>query len=345
MEEGYKCFRRDGLPDDCVDSLPPTAVLSVKKDNVLTLKFLEPVKCNVNSKFFLNFLIGVRMKSTFMEVNLANTKGSCNVSWQLSTSFAELIAINQMIIHTNVSCSLIGTEIFVIRFKRPDFITDLSNNSMTSSVYKAQALKYVPDSVKAAVSQAGTTFTASAFATFGLVLLMNLVKSAAIGSFWAFVNMLQILSYIPLINFNLPYNLETFMTQYLSVSKITPPYSALPNWIPNVTSYFSSFFIGLSGYRFTLCGYETWSFLYNFSDELTTWMLLAVFYGILRLLTCVIPESRYCFEYEYSKNSCGFIHRWKRDYEYNAIIRILTECYLNMIFCAFLNLWLVFFPL
>jgi len=30
--------------------------------------------------------------------------------------------------------------------------------------------------------------------------------------------------------------------------------------------------------------------------------------------------------------------RWMKEYRYNGILRILFECYLNMNFCAFLNL-------
>jgi len=33
----------------------------------------------------------------------------------------------------------------------------------------------------------------------------------------------------------------------------------------------------------------------------------------------------------------------RAEYEYNSVLRILFECYLNMNFCAILNLWSVFF--
>ena len=35
------------------------------------------------------------------------------------------------------------------------------------------------------------------------------------------------------------------------------------------------------------------------------------------------------------------MHKWRKEYEYNAVIRVLIECYLNLVFCALLNLWSV----
>jgi hypothetical protein len=35
---------------------------------------------------------------------------------------------------------------------------------------------------------------------------------------------------------------------------------------------------------------------------------------------------------------CGYVHKWKADYEYNTVIRVLMEAFLQMTFCALLNI-------
>eukprot|EP00826_Nyctotherus_ovalis_P017827 TRINITY_DN15270_c0_g1_i7.p2 TRINITY_DN15270_c0_g1~~TRINITY_DN15270_c0_g1_i7.p2 ORF type:complete len:110 (+),score=21.17 TRINITY_DN15270_c0_g1_i7:177-506(+) len=103
----------------------------------------------------------------------------------------------------------------------------------------------------------------------------------------------------------------------------------LPDFIPNPQRLFEffngiEFNIGIEMYSF-----ESPSFLYNFMDELSTWLLLLLFYILIRLLVKLRPSSR-------------LLLGWKSNYEYNAVIRTLIETYLSLFFCSLLDLWFVY---
>jgi len=140
--------------------------------------------------------------------------------------------------------------------------------------------------------------------------------------------MLQILSFIPGINCYLPPNLETFLTEYLNIGNLVFPFQLLPDWIPNPLSWLSYYLMNPISTRFSLCGYESISFIYNFGAQLFTWVLLFIGYLILTAITKLFPEPK-----------CMYFHKWKKEYEYNVIFRVIIECYLQMSFCAILNLW------
>ncbi len=232
-----------------------------------------------------------------MTVWIEGAKGACDFKASPYTGFAAGVHLTEFFVQGTVSCSLKGkSEIIYVRFNKLGVITDLQGNKLSTQLLHGEALRYVyvSDSEAAVVAGTGSAFTASSLVTLGLVVGVNMLQSAAVGSFWVFVNMLQMLSYVPAINCDFPYNLETFLTKYLTVSKISIPYDIFPDWVPNPMSYLSSFVTLPFSARFEVCGYETFSFIYNFSDQLTTWLLIFAFYVLLRILTHIIPESKYC---------------------------------------------------
>jgi len=179
------------------------------------------------------------------------------------------------------------------------------------------------------VDGAGSSFSASSMVTLGVVVGASLLQSTVVGSFWSFVNMVQIISYIPLLKLEIPYNFQIFLTEYLSVAKVAIPFNLLP--IPNPLDFLKAFITDSLGENFSICGYETFSFIYNFGQELTTWICIFGFYLVLCFFDRILPD-----------NSFILIRRWKKDYEYNAVIRILIETNMNLVFCAFLNIWVAY---
>lgn len=265
-----------------------------------------------------------------MTIWIEGTTEECEMKVRPYTNFTAFTHFTRFLVQGVVACSLKGkTEVVYVRFEKPSLIKDLSNNALSTQLLQANTIRYVyvSDSQAAAISGAGTSFTATSLLTFGLVLGASLLQSAAVGSFWVFVNMLQMLSYAPAINCDFPYNLEVFLTEYLSVSKVSIPFNLLPTWIPNPLSFLSGFLTTPFNARFLLCGYESFSFIYNFADQLLTWLLVLLFYILLRILTYLIPEK-----------TCAIFHKWRKEYEFNAVIRILIECYLNLVFCSMLNI-------
>jgi len=150
--------------------------------------------------------------------------------------------------------------------------------------------------------------------------------------------MVQLLSYIPLINGQLPPNMELFIGRYLSVGAIKIPFRSFPSFIPNPLSLLTAFVTNAFNDRFQLFGFESVSFIWNFAEQLATWLIMLVTYLVLRLLCKYLPQNRYGYSLLTTSYRCLYIRRWKADYEYNAAIRVLMESFLQMTFCAMLNI-------
>ncbi len=221
---------------------------------------------------------------------------SCKISSvEMQTNFSAYTHMNSFKLSVSVPCTLKGkSETFNVQFNDLALIRDNGDNKLSTPLITARAPKYTYASAaeKAAVSTSGSAFQAVTLATFALVIVLSMLQSAAVGSFWIFVNMLQLLSYIPAIDCVFPYNLNAFLTQYMSVSSVSIPYSILPDWVPNLLSYLSDFVTEPFNSQFEGCGYESLSFIYNFADQLTTWLLVLMFYLLLRFLTWIVPVSK-----------------------------------------------------
>eukprot|EP01022_Parablepharisma_sp_SALTPOND_P034527 TRINITY_DN920_c0_g1_i1.p6 TRINITY_DN920_c0_g1~~TRINITY_DN920_c0_g1_i1.p6 ORF type:complete len:224 (+),score=6.17 TRINITY_DN920_c0_g1_i1:3523-4194(+) len=215
------------------------------------------------------------------------------MDFYLLTAFSANTVFDSLPIQANVTCSLRNYEIFKVKFLNPKLIQDLRNNSLCTPVLTARALRYVyiSEAEKIAIEGTGSAFSVMSLITLGLAILIRLLKSAAMESFWDFVNMLQLLSFGPIISCVVPHNLEMFLTEYLEVCKVTFPFRLLPSWLPSPTDYLSSFLTVPFNERFLICGYEALSFIYNFAEELATWVLLLGFYILLKLLTCIFSKS------------------------------------------------------
>jgi len=279
-----------------------------------------------------------------MNVILEGVKQECGITWDFNGSFKANTKFDTLIIQTYPNCSLqSNAQVFIVKFNEPKYIIDNGNNHLLTPVLTVRSFRfiYISPGEAAALEATGSAFSGSSLLTFALMLGISMLQSAAIGSFWAFVNMVQILAYLPVISVEIPTNLEIFLTQYLTVNKMVFPFKLLPNIPYNPLNYLWVFITKPLNDRFILSGYETLSFIMNFSEELLTWIMLFFFYLLLKVLTAIIPKTTYFSIVKYMKR-CETIHKWREDYEYNAIIRILIECYLNMIFCAILNIWNVF---
>jgi len=328
IEDGFKCIRREKDSDYCYDIVQPTATLHVLKENVLFIEFSENVLASF--KTFSEFVSKIQLQ-------IEGIEHDCYYSWSLHNTVSQNIKFTNLTIHVKLNCSLQeNAQIFTVEFKSDKMITDPYGNKLATPILSARSKRYIyiSDTAKDIVDGTGSSFSMSGFVTFGIILGINLLQSTAVESFWAFMNMLQMLMYIPIISCELPYNLEIFLTQYLSVGRVAFPFKMLPTWIPNPINWIKSKLVLPFDMRFSICGFDSLSFIYNFSEQLFTWILLLVFYLAVRFLCLIIPET-----------SCSIVHKWRKDYEFNTPIRVLIETYLNMTFCSFLNIWFVFLAL
>jgi len=325
IEEGYKCYKQTNGPDHCYDYIVPYAKLKMKKTNEIEIQFSELIVVNANSDLL----------SEHMIVWVEGTTNSCPISWKSREYFYKGKLTTELILELKIECGLKGNaEIFYVNITDPYLITDPGKNKLLNNLLEVRSKRflYISDAEKEIVVGTGETFDFSTMITLGLVVCASLLQSAAVESFWAFLNMVQILSYVPLITCDLPHNLEIFLTEYLSASKISLPFHLLPDWVPQPLDYLKEFITEPLNARYLIAGYQSISFVYNFAEQLCTWVLLLLFYSLLKLACCIIESSKF-----------KLIHKMKKEYEFNTVIRVLIECYMNMSFCVVLNLWMVFY--
>ncbi len=288
IEPGFVCHKQGegNGPDICEDVAAPAAVLKVFKRNTLEIKFSEAVTCAVPTK-------QSEFKET-LEIELLGVN-SCPITWSFADHYNAYEPLTALSIKTAIPCTIKGkAETFRVTFKSPHLVQDMAGNSLSTPVLTVNAIRqvYISDTEKAVIDGAGTAFSITSFLTLILFLLLSMLQSVAVGAFWAFINMLQLLSYLPIIDGKIPTNLELFLTQYLSVSKVAFPFSMFPNWVPSPNWYTDWFVTNPVNERFQTCGYQTRSFAYNFSDQIGTWIFLAIFYGVLHILIRVLSESK-----------------------------------------------------
>ncbi len=297
VESGYRCTNRaaQGLPDLCVDVVSPTAELHIAKGNILQVQFSELVVSVLAGNFAgESEMIEEKLNAT-IAVRLEGAKAGCgeDIKWGI-VGFQRKFKV--LLIQVAVPCSLHGNaEEFYVTFEKPKAICDLSGNPLSVSELHALAKRYVyiDSSMEAAVGGTGSAFTAASMAALGFALGMNLFQSSVTSTFWVFMDLLQMLSYLPLIDLEMPDNLELFLTEYMTVGSLTVPFQILPSWVPNPANFLTDFAGEMLDSRFITCGYESMSFVYNMSDTLFTWVLLLGLYLFLRAMAACLPRKRY----------------------------------------------------
>lgn len=322
IEYGAKCTSHPNSPDVCVDILAPTAGMRLKSGTAMQITFSEAVISRVSSKAL----------EKVMEVSLKK----CEFTWKLLSTFPAYSALTELTIEIFPKCSLKRADICTVTFKNRMVITDLSGNSLETETVKAKLPEHRFTSSEAALVAAGTAISAASTGTLVFALGVSLLQGYAVGSLWHFVNMVQILSYIPLLNGCVPANYKIVLTDYLAVKSIVLPFDVLPDFFDPL-SHLSRFLTDPLNEKFSELDYESISFIFNFGDEMLTWIVLGLLYLLLILVGRIIPK----FLYTSLIHSKPHIERWKQEYKFNGVIRVLLECYLNMNFCALLNLRMV----
>ena len=285
VEQGYFCSSESmSEPDICIDIAPPTATLHVLAGNKLIVEFAELVKSTAS---FTEL-----MKK--MKVSLENTISPCEMTWSIGPNYVANTNFINLTIITRSFCIIKGiNEEFIVQFSDTSLIRDRANNKLATTLVRAPARKqsYIPESSKKALAAAGTLFSSSGLTTFALSVGLVVFQSVAVGSFWSFINIIQILSYLPMIDCLIPYILEIFLTQYLTMGKLTIPYSILPNWFPNPLNWLSDLVLSNLGENYIRTGISSVSFLYNFADQLTTWIVLGIIYIFLKAVSAITPNE------------------------------------------------------
>ena len=288
VEEGFICVRQDYEPDVCYDTTVPQATLSIKKGNLLVIDFNKGMVAHMGS---------VQLALS-MTVQLRGAEEDCMFSWKLVDVFHENYQFDKLTVKASPRCSLQGAaQTYVVTFNDVTALTSPIGYSLKNNVLRANALRYIyiSEADKRTLSAVGESFSSTGLATLGLMLGVSAFQSVAIQSLWNFINMLQMLSYISLIDCYIPQNLEIFLNEYLTIRNLAIPFSIIPEFKYNPLSYIDSFLTEPFNDKFFATGYESISFIFNLSDEILTWLLLFLLYFVLKLLCFLLPKSRYLF--------------------------------------------------
>eukprot|EP00826_Nyctotherus_ovalis_P047315 TRINITY_DN5429_c0_g1_i20.p1 TRINITY_DN5429_c0_g1~~TRINITY_DN5429_c0_g1_i20.p1 ORF type:complete len:529 (-),score=105.27 TRINITY_DN5429_c0_g1_i20:544-2130(-) len=328
VEEGFACYTRANEPDKCLDIVPPKASLSVRKGTLLTVTFNEDVFVTMDEDYL----------KSMMQVYL---KSGCELTWDFASSLKPNAKLTKFEIQTEPRCSLKASQdSFTVEFNDVSCVVDRDGNELETRVLEARTMRYVYSSAsEMAYSEGlGSAFDSSSMVTLGVMVFISLFQSVSVGPFWSFVNMVQLVSYLPALDCTIPSNLEIFLTDYMNIRKVAIPTDLLPDFVMAPLNFIENFVTAPLNDRFSLAGYESLSFLFNFLDELLTWFLVALLYVALIVLCRLVPKSKYSRPDPRFK----YFHEWKSGYEYNGVLRILIEAYLNMNFCAMINVNKVF---
>ena len=176
IEYGYKCTHQEHKRDYCFDIIPPEAKLLVINNSYLAVNFSEPVRLDRDSinEFYNSLSFEIQSTS-------ASEIASCDYSWKPFVSFDDINikSIKIMQISLNIKCSLKGySEEFVLTFKNPSIIKDLTGNNLKNSIITAKTKKfiYLSNSEKAAISGSGSAFAGAGLTTMFLGVGMMLFQ-------------------------------------------------------------------------------------------------------------------------------------------------------------------------
>ena len=322
VEEGFMCKTHDrSRPDVCYDIKPPYGTAKVQPGQIIELTFDENIVAGYDSNTM----------DSYMNVWVEGADSDCGLQWSYKDKFKKKQILNKIYLKVSVICSLKGSESYVIQINNTEAIKDLSNNAYpTAILIRAPSMRfvYVSPATKDIMSGSGAAFTASAAITFGFLFGCSMLQSVAIGSFWSFVNMLQLVSYLPVINVEIPQNFQMFADKFLTISKVSIPFYIFPAWFPSPSMITNNFITKPFSEKFAQIGFPSLSFFGNFADQLGTWFVLFLIYLLLRFLNNIIPKGRFTF-----------IKQWKEDYEYNGVLRMMIESFMQLSVSSILNIW------
>eukprot|EP00826_Nyctotherus_ovalis_P010713 TRINITY_DN12811_c0_g1_i3.p1 TRINITY_DN12811_c0_g1~~TRINITY_DN12811_c0_g1_i3.p1 ORF type:complete len:486 (+),score=57.98 TRINITY_DN12811_c0_g1_i3:1250-2707(+) len=290
IEPGFDCSK--GNPEVCRSVVSPYATLEVRKGNKLIIKFSAEMVSTIPC-IFNNGQIVAELKDHVKIFLISVSEGSTELSWNFASLFNPLQKFTTVMIDTEIPYSTRGAgEVIRVEFKDGSLLQDEFGNYLSTEVLAASALRQMlfPKGLEII----GGVIKMSTTVTLVVVVGMSLFQSVDTSSFWTLLNMLQIISYMPMIKCTIPENFRTFLEKYLTIAlaKATMPFEFLPEWLPDPKELLES----LNFFEFNLdldfYSFESFNFLYNFSDELITWISLGLFYLLANLLVKLRPNSR-----------------------------------------------------
>ena len=189
-------------------------------------------------------------------------------------------------INTMINFHIRGnSEIFTIDFCKPLF-TDLTGNEIMLQTYYVPALRLLY--LNGFFKGAGSIFKIGTYVSLFLTICLNPFKSAKY--FWFFMGLIQLVYYIPFINCIIPSNFEYFLREYFGVTKLAIPFDSFPKQI-NPMPYIEMFHDKPFNDQFESMGYRAKSFIYNYLNQILTFITMGFTYLGISLAIYIVPEK------------------------------------------------------
>jgi len=133
IEDGFKCWHPENEADVCIDIKPPSAILEVKKGNLLIIQFNEIVTVSVDSQALL---------SKYMDITIEGLKEECPLITNMMSDFKSNANLTSISLRVNATCLLHGViETYIIKFTHPSYIKDLAGNILNTPVLTARTMR------------------------------------------------------------------------------------------------------------------------------------------------------------------------------------------------------------
>jgi len=236
-----------------------------------------------------------KVSSEVLEKSMKVTSGKkCRLTFKVLTTFPKDTILTEVQIKILSQDILRGGEQCAFTFENKEFITDLNGNSLETEVIKMKLPKSTHEENED-IKAIGEAINAASTYTIIVILGFSLFQGHAVGSLWHFINMVQIVSYIALLDCNIPNIFRLLLTEYLTIRKVVIPFNSIPDFPFNPLSQLTRFLTEPLNEKFEELEYESISFIFNFSEELLTWIVLGLTYLVLKILYKRAPKFLYMF--------------------------------------------------
>jgi hypothetical protein len=213
-------------------------------------------------------------------------KADSNLSFNFTSSFREL-----------VSDYTLGSNSFTL-----DIPPDSSDSDSSTPISQSEYLSRQSTAVSIH-SKTQTTVQVSTSCSFTL----GFFSPSAL---WGYLNTIQMLSYLAMLNIELPLILFAFLTGSLDF-----------NPLPNILSYMMPKEGPLPIYRAILIGYDTSQFIYNIGSILFTLFLFLLAYPLLLLVQRLVKPKGKIYNLA---GKCIANYRW------NVFTRLIIQTYIEL---------------
>jgi hypothetical protein len=195
-----------------------------------------------------------------------------------------------------------------------DIDVDTSEDSKSDDESQSDYLSQ--DSNAELLNSRGSTTSKSAVS--GAVLFGITVPSGI----WSFINTLQLMSLIPMLNIDIPILLFGLLSGLRGYSPI-----------PNLISYMMDTEGPKPYNKAVLMGYDSSQFLLNCGDMLTTIFITIILFPVFFLVKKLIP-TKFSNTWIY-----GFFLSCLLDYKWNVFTRFFVESYIEIAIAAIMQIW------